>query len=330
MSTQMVLTSQNTTGTKLSGQQTILVAGATGMVGSALCRKLALRGFGKVLTPTRQQLDLLDQSEVYKYLLSHRPDVVIVAAARVGGIHANATYPAEFLHHNLAIASHLIEGSHRANIDRLLFLGSTCIYPRQAPQPMAEEALLTGPLEPTNEAYAIAKIVGVKLCQVYRKQYGRDYISAMPTNLYGPGDNYHPENSHVLPALLRRFVESQEQGLSEVVVWGTGNARREFLYVDDAADAFLYLLDHYHGSEPINVGCEDEVTIRELAEMIQAVVGFKGRLVFDTTRPDGPPRKKADTRRLESLGWRAGESLQQGLSKSLDDFLKRRQSIRQV
>ncbi len=288
----------------------ILIAGASGMVGSALVR--ALPGC-ELLTPKSSELDMRDQSAIFAYLADSRPDVVIVAAARVGGIYANSTYPAQFLYDNLAIAANLIEGSHRADIDRLLFLGSTCIYPREAPQPIPEEALLTGPLEPTNEAYALAKIAGVKLCQAYRAQYGRDYISAMPTNLYGPGDNYHPENSHVLPALLRRFSEAVENGDESVTIWGTGKVLREFLYVEDLAEACVFLLDHYHESLPINVGSPDELTINELAREIAALVGFEGKILHDLSKPDGTPRKKSDTTRLTELGWTAKTPLREGL-----------------
>jgi GDP-L-fucose synthase len=288
------------------------------MVGSALVR--ALQGRATLLTPSRAELNFLDQQSTYGFLERHKPDIVIVAAARVGGIGANSLYPASFLHENLAIASNLIDGSHRANINRLLFLGSSCIYPRLAPQPIPEEALLTGPLEPTNAPYAIAKIAGIKLCQAYRAQHDRDYISIMPCNLYGPGDNYHPSHSHVLPALLRRFYEAKQADHPSVTIWGSGQPLREFLYVDDLASACLHLLDHYHEPMPINVGSPEEVTILELAHKIADLLDYRGEIRLDPTKPDGTPRKKTDTSRLESLGWRPQVSLLEGLKTTLADF----------
>lgn len=285
------------------------------MAGSAIVRALQVAG-DEPLTPTHAELELLDGQAVRAYFEEHKPERVVLAAAKVGGIWANMTYPAEFLYDNLMIAANVIHGAHEADVNRLLFLGSSCIYPRMAPQPIPESALLSGPLEPTNEAYAIAKIAGVKLCEAYRKQYGRDYISAMPTNLYGPGDNYHPENSHVFAALLRRFHEAKD----EVVVWGTGTVQREFLHVDDLAEACLFLLENYHESEPINVGSSEEVRIGELAEMIAEGVGFAGAIRFDPSKPDGTPRKKTDTSRLSALGWEAKISLREGIALTYEQY----------
>jgi GDP-L-fucose synthase len=298
----------------------ILIAGAHGMVGSALIRCLQSSGYTHLLIPTHREVDYTNQQTVRAYIGSQKPDVVVVAAAKVGGIWANMHYPAEFIYINLMIACNLIHESHLAGVCRLLYLGSSCIYPREAQQPIAEKALLTGPLETTNEAYALAKIAGIKMCQHYRAQYGRHYISAMPTNLYGPKDNFHPENSHVIPALIRRFHEAKLNSLREVPVWGTGNALREFLYVDDLASACLHLLHHYDGQEQINVGSEEEVTIRQLAHLIAEVVGYRGKITHDLSKPDGTPRKKTDIARITSLGWKPTVSLQEGLRKSYADF----------
>jgi len=308
----------------------IFVAGHRGMVGSALVRALARRGVADVLVRTRAELDLTDQAAVRAFFVAERPSEVFLAAAKVGGIHANDTYPAEFIAENLAIQSNVIHEAWRAGVQRLLFLGSSCIYPRLAPQPMAEDALLTGPLEATNEPYAIAKIAGIKLCESYNRQYGTDYRSVMPTNLYGPGDNYHPENSHVIPALIRRFHEAKAAGAPEVVIWGTGTPRREFLFVDDMAEACL----HVHGLAPeawraktsprlthLNVGTGEDVTIAELAATVGRVVGYGGRIAFDTTKPDGTPRKLLDVGRLAALGWRASTPLEAGLAVAYRDFL---------
>jgi len=300
----------------------ILIAGARGMVGSAIERRLRAAGHTNLLTPGRAELDLRDQAATLRWFEAHRPEVVIVAAAKVGGIHANNTYPAEFIADNLSIALHAIEAAHRTSVGRLLFLGSSCIYPKHAPQPMTEDCLLTSPLEPTNEAYAIAKIAGLKLCQYYRKQYGVLYHSLMPTNLYGPGDNYHPQNSHVLPALIRRFHEAKETGAPEVVIWGTGTPRREFLHVDDLADATLFLLSLENPPDWINVGTGTDVTIRELAEQVMRTVGYTGRLTFDSTKPDGTPRKLMDVSRLSTLGWRARISLEDGVRRTYAAFLE--------
>ncbi|MBE2213383.1 MAG: GDP-L-fucose synthase [Opitutaceae bacterium] len=305
----------------MSPDSKIFIAGSRGMVGSAIVRRLRAGGFSNLLTPTSAELDLRNQAATHAWLAANKPDVVIVAAAKVGGIHANNTYPAEFIAENLAIALNCIDGSHRAGVPRLLFLGSSCIYPKHAPQPMTEDCLLTGPLEPTNEAYAIAKIAGLKLCQYYRKQYGVLYHSLMPTNLYGPGDNYHPKNSHVLPALIRRFHEAKETGAPEVVVWGTGTPRREFLHVDDLADATHFLLSLESPPDWINVGTGTDVTIRELAEVFMHAVGYTGRLTFDTTKPDGTPRKLMDVSRLTALGWHARISLEEGVRQTYAAFL---------
>ena len=308
----------------------IFVAGHRGMVGSAICRQLQKQADVEIITRTRDELDLCDQSAVHAFMHSEKPDEVILAAAKVGGIHANNTYPAEFIYQNLQIQNNIIHASHIIDVQKLLFLGSSCIYPRQVQQPMREDALLTGVLEPTNEPYAIAKIAGLKMCESYNRQYGRDYRSVMPTNLYGPGDNYHPENSHVVPALIRRFHEAKEKDLDEVVVWGSGTPMREFLYVDDMAHASLFVhnLDTQRFSKNtkprlshINVGTGTDVTIRKLAESIQNVVGFMGELKFDRTRPDGTERKLMDVSLLSNLGWKAETPLKSGLERSYADFL---------
>lgn len=291
------------------------------MVGSALVRALNARGQHTVLTADRKELDLSNQAAVEQWFASQRPEVVIVAAAKVGGIHANSTYPAEFLYDNLMIAANCIEAAHRHHVQRLLFLGSSCIYPREAPQPMREEVLLSSELEKTNEAYAIAKIAGLKLCQYYRKQYGVLFHSAMPTNLYGPGDNYHPENSHVIPGLIRRFHEAKIHGASEVTVWGTGSPRREFLYADDLAEGCLHLLGAEDPPDWINIGYGEDVTIRELAQLVKDVVGFEGALKFDSSKPDGTPRKLMETSKMKALGWQARTPLQEGLVEAYRDFL---------
>ena len=308
----------------------IFVAGHRGMVGSAICRLLQKQADVEIITRTREELDLCDQSAVLEFMKSEKPDEVILAAAKVGGIHANNTYPAEFIYQNLQIQNNVIHAAHINDVQKLLFLGSSCIYPRAVEQPMREDALLTGILEPTNEPYAIAKIAGIKMCESYNRQCGRDYRSVMPTNLYGPGDNYHPENSHVVPALIRRFHEAKENNLDEVVVWGSGKPMREFLYVDDMAKAslFVHTLDqdtYLENTEPmlshINVGTGTDVTIRELAETVQDVVEFKGELLFDPTKPDGTPRKLMDVTLLSNLGWKASVSLKSGLERSYADFL---------
>lgn len=291
----------------------IFVAGHRGLVGSAVARRLTADGH-EVLTRTRAELDLTDAAGTAAFLRETRPDAVVLAAAKVGGIMANSTYPVQFLEENLRIQLSVIAGAHAAGVGRLLFLGSSCIYPKLAPQPIGEDALLTGPLEPTNEAYALAKIAGIVQVQSYRKQYGAAYISAMPTNLYGPGDNFDLETSHVLPALVRRFHEAREAGLDEITLWGSGTPRREFLHVDDLAAACAVLLRSYDGDEPVNIGCGEDLTIRELAETVADVTGFEGRLAWDTSKPDGTPRKLLDVTRLASLGWKPGIALRDGIA----------------
>jgi GDP-L-fucose synthase len=301
----------------------VLVAGARGMVGSALVRRLAAGGYARVLAPARAELDLLDAAATRGWLARERPAYVFIAAAKVGGIHANDTFRAQFLHENLAIADHLIDGAHRAGVQRLMFLGSSCIYPKLAPQPLREDALLTGPLEPTNEPYAIAKIAGVKLCEAYNAQYGRQYVSAMPTNLYGPNDNYDLQTSHVLPALIRKAHEAKLRGDAELVVWGSGTPMREFLYVDDLADACVHLMERGYDGPLVNVGTGQDVTIRELAEIVMSVVGFEGRIVFDAGKPDGTPRKLLDVSRLHAQGWRHRVGLREGIGLAYRDYLAR-------
>lgn len=304
----------------LTGKR-VWVAGHRGMVGGAVVRRLASENC-TVLTAGRDVLDLTRQQAVEEWVAANKPDAVVVAAAKVGGIHANDTYPADFLYENLVIETNIVQASFRANVGKLLFLGSSCIYPKLAPQPMAENALLTGPLEPTNEWYAIAKIAGIKLCQAYRKQHGCDYISAMPTNLYGIGDNFHPANSHVLPALMARLHDAKRDRLPEVAIWGSGKPLREFLYVDDLADALVFLLKNYSGYDHVNVGTGQEVSIRTLAEQVAAAVGWQGRFVFDATKPDGTPRKLMDNAKLAKLGWTARTSLAEGLRLTYAWFLE--------
>ncbi len=296
----------------------IFVTGHRGMVGSALVRKLQSLGYTHVLTRSRQELDLLDQVAVTEFLTEEKPDYIFIAAAKVGGIQANNTYRADFLYQNLMIEANLIHGAHMAGVQRLMFLGSSCIYPRDCAQPIKEEYLLSGPLEQTNEPYAIAKIAGIKLAESYNHQYGREYISVMPTNLYGPNDNYDLANSHVLPALLRKAHEAKLRGDSEYVVWGSGTPRREFLYVDDLADACVYLMEQGYAGSLLNVGTGEDVTIRELAETVMDIVGFSGRIVFDSTKPDGTPRKLLDVSQLAALGWRARTSLRDGIRLAYD------------
>ena len=291
------------------------------MVGSALVRRFESEPGVSLVLRTSAQLDLTRQAAVETFFATEQPEVAVIAAARVGGIHANNTYPAEFLYDNLAIAANTLHAAYRQGVKRVLFLGSSCIYPKHAPQPMPEDCLLTGALEPTNEAYAIAKIAGLKLCQYYRRQYGVLFHSAMPTNLYGPGDNYHPENSHVLPALLRRFHDAARAGRPEVVAWGTGSPRREFLHVDDLADACAFLLRQADPPDWVNVGTGADVTIKELTELVAATVGFQGRIAWDASQPDGTPRKLLDGSSLARLGWKAKISLQQGIKETYASFL---------
>ncbi|MBA4501512.1 GDP-L-fucose synthase [Marinobacterium marinum] len=309
--------------------KTIFVAGHRGMVGSAIVRQLEERGGYRILTATRNELNLLDQVAVQRYFAEHSIGQVYLAAAKVGGIQANNSYPAEFIYQNLMIEANIIHAAHQSGVQKLLFLGSSCIYPKHAEQPMREDALLTGVLEPTNEPYAIAKIAGIKLCESYNRQYGRDYRSVMPTNLYGPNDNFHPENSHVIPAMMRRFHEAVQSGQEEVVIWGTGTPMREFLHVDDMAAASVHVMNlagtvYQAYTQPmlshINVGTGVDCTIRELAETLAKVTGFQGALRFDTTKPDGTPRKLMDVSRLASLGWQAGIDLESGLQSTYEWF----------
>ncbi|MEA2783183.1 MAG: GDP-L-fucose synthase [Rhodospirillaceae bacterium] len=306
----------------LSGRR-VFVAGHRGMVGSALVRRLA-REDCEVLTAGREEVDLRRQAPTEDWLSARRPDAVIVAAATVGGILANSTRPAEFLYDNLAIAANVLEASRRAQVAKLLFLGSSCIYPKLAPQPLAEDSLLTGPLEPTNEWYAIAKIAGIKLCQAYRSQHGCDFISAMPTNLYGPGDNFDLASSHVVPALMRKIDQAKQSGSETVEIWGSGTPRREFLYVDDLADSCVFLIQHYNGYDHVNIGVGQDLTIRQLAETIAGVVGYHGGFVYDRSKPDGTPQKLLDVGRLTALGWQATTSLEDGLRQSYDWYLAHR------
>lgn len=291
----------------------IYVAGHRGLVGSAIYRLLKKRGFENLITRTHSELELMDAVAVQKFFEETKPEFVFLAAAKVGGIHANSTYPADFMRENLIVQTNVIHESWRNGVEKLMFLGSSCIYPKLCPQPISEESLLTGELEPTNEAYALAKIAGIKTCQSYNQQYGTNFISAMPTNLYGINDNFHPENSHVLPALIRRFHEAKLADSESISIWGTGNPRREFLHSDDLADAVLFLMENYNDSEIVNVGCGEDQTIRVLAETISEVVGYSGRLEFDSSRPDGTPQKILDISKIRVLGWAPEISLKKGL-----------------
>ncbi|EJN10667.1 nucleoside-diphosphate-sugar epimerase [Bradyrhizobium sp. YR681] len=300
--------------------RSVYVAGHRGMVGSALVRRLA-REDVRLVTAERREMDLRNQAAVFDWFAKVRPQVIFLAAAKVGGIVANDTLRAEFIYDNIAIAANAIQAAHQNGAEKLLFLGSSCIYPKLAPQPLREDSVLTGPLEPTNEPYAIAKIAGIKMVEAYRSQYGSDFISVMPTNLYGPGDNYHPEMSHVVAALIRRFHEAKVSGAKNVVVWGTGTPRREFLYVDDMADACVHLMKTYSSSELVNIGTGEDITIAEFARVVADIVGYSGEISFDTTRPDGTPRKLLDVSRLAQLGWRATTSLQDGLKRAYAAYL---------
>jgi GDP-L-fucose synthase len=291
----------------------VFVAGHRGLVGSALVRRLRREGFTNLILRTRKELDLSDRPAVLRFFERERPSHVFVAAAKVGGILANSTYPADFISENLAIALSMIEASHQTGVRKLLYFGSSCVYPKHAPQPMREEHLLTGPLEPTNEWYAVAKIAGIKLCQAYRRQFGADFISAMPTNLYGPGDNFELQSSHVLPALIRKVHEAHLSGEAQVEVWGTGAPRREFLHVDDLADAAVHVMREYSGDAPINIGAGEDIRIADLAQLVAEVVGYRGEIVYDTSKPDGTPRKLLDLEKLSSLGWRPRISLREGI-----------------
>ncbi len=309
-------------------QARIYIAGHRGMVGSAIIRALQARGYTNLLTRTSKELDLRNQAAVQRFFETEKPDYVFLAAARVGGILANNTYPADFIYDNLAIETNIIHSAHLAGVKKLLFLGSTCIYPKMAPQPLKEEYLLTAPLEPTNEWYAIAKIAGIKLCQAYRKQHGDDFISAMPTNLYGPEDNFDLEKSHVVPAMIRKMHEAKSRNDPTVSIWGTGTPLREFLHVDDLADALMFLMQNYSAEEHVNVGVGEDLSIRELAETIREVVGFKGELVFDSSKPDGTPRKLVDTAKINTLGWKAKTGLADGLASAYRWFLDNQESAR--
>lgn len=306
----------------------IYVAGHKGLAGGAIWKKLVENGYTNLLGKTSKELDLTNRNEVFEFFKHEKPEVVIDAAARVGGIQANNTYPAEFLSENLQIQTNLIDASNAINVDKLLFLGSSCIYPKFAPQPIREDSLLTGALEPTNDAYAIAKIAGIMQVQASRRQYGRHWISAMPTNLYGPGDNFHPENSHVLPALMRRIHEAKVNDLEEVTIWGSGTPRREFLYIDDLAEACVFLINNFDSADPINVGVGTDVSIRELAVLISEVVGFSGKLSQDLSKPDGTPQKLLDVTNINNCGWKATTSLQEGLHKTYDWFLQNQENFR--
>ena len=305
---------------QLTPSSRIYVAGHRGLVGSAIVRNLLQRGCNQLVLRTHAELDLTSQADVRRFFETERPEAVIMAAARVGGIHANNSQPALFIRDNLLIQDNVIDAAHRSGVAKFVFLGSSCIYPKLAPQPIKEDYLLTGPLEPTNEWYAIAKIAGVKMCQAYRREFGFNAISLMPTNLYGPGDNFDLQNSHVLPALIRRFHEAALRGDASLTVWGTGTPRREFLHVDDLADAVLYLLQSYDGEPIVNIGWGEDVTIRELAEMVMSVVGYRGRINFDASKPDGTPRKLLDVSRLKDLGWQAKIRLKDGIERTYEWF----------
>lgn len=302
----------------------IYVAGHSGLVGSAIVRNLKAKGFNHLLFRTHSELDLCDAQAVRSFFEEEKPEYVFVAAAQVGGILANATYPAEFIRNNLAIEENIIHSAYESGVKKLLFLGSSCIYPRDCPQPIKEEYLMSGPLETTNEWYAIAKIAGLKLCQAYSKQYGARFISLMPTNLYGPRDNFDPETSHVAPALIRKFVEAKEQNAPHVVLWGTGSPRREFLYVDDLAEAALWAMEEYEENQWLNIGTGEDVTILELAHLISELVGYSGKIVFDTEKPDGTPRKLLDVSKINERGWRAETDLRSGLKKAIAWYLENR------
>lgn len=302
----------------------IFIAGHRGLVGSAIWRKLKEQGFTQLIGKTRAELDLLDAKAVGQFFAQEKPEYIFDAAAKVGGIHANDTYPAEFLYQNLQIQNNLIHQAYLAKVKKFLFLGSSCIYPKLAPQPMKEDALLTGPLEPSNQWYAVAKIAGIKMCQAYRREYGCDFISAMPTNMYGPNDNYDLQNSHVLPALIRKFHEAKNSSTREVVCWGTGSPFREFLYSDDLAEACVFLMDKYSEEQFINIGSGSEITIKELSELVGKIIGFDGKIVWDNSKPDGTPRKLMDSSRLFALGWKPRVSLEEGIRLAYKDFCQRK------
>ncbi len=311
-------------------QASIYVAGHRGLVGSAIVRCLKSRGYENLLLRTSSELDLKEQGAVRDFFAAEKPDYVILAAAKVGGILANDTYPAEFIYDNLMMEANVVDAAYRNGVKKMLALGSTCIYPKMAPQPLKEEYLLTGPLEPTNEWYAVAKIAGIKLCQAYRKQYGCDFIAAMPTNLYGPGDNFDLQKSHVLPAMIRKFHEAKENKSSAVTLWGTGAPLREFLHVDDLADACLFLMDSYSGEEIVNIGVGHDISILELANIVRRAVGFEGDIEFDTSKPDGTPRKLVDTGKINSMGWKASIELEEGVNSTYQWFLDNLSALRGV
>lgn len=306
----------------------IYVAGHRGMVGSAIVRKLVAEGYNNIITRSSKELDLRNQDAVTRFFAAEKPDYVFLAAAKVGGIVANNTYRADFIYENLAIQNNIIHNSYVNEVKKLMFLGSSCIYPKMAPQPLKEEYLLTGLLEETNEPYAIAKIAGIKMCDAYRAQYGCNFISVMPTNLYGYNDNYHPQNSHVLPAMIRRFYEAKEAKKDEVVIWGTGSPKREFLFADDLAEACFFLMENYNEPAPINVGIGTDVTIKELAYLVKDIIGFEGEISFDTTKPDGTPRKLMDVEKLHSFGWKHTVELPEGIKLAFQDFLSKEEEIK--
>jgi GDP-L-fucose synthase len=314
----------------MNQESKVYVAGHGGLVGSAILRRLESAGYDNLLTRGRDELDLLSPPHVDEFFAAERPEYVFLAAARVGGILANSTYPVEFLQDNLRIELNVIEAAYRHGVKKLLFLGSSCIYPKYAPQPMKEAHLLTGELEPTNQPYAIAKIAGIELCQAYNRQYGTNFVSVMPTNLYGPGDNFDLRNSHVLPALIRKFHEAKEHREPSVAVWGTGAPRREFLYVDDLADACFFLMHHYSGGEIVNIGVGQDISVGELAELVREVVGYGGEIAYDTSKPDGTPRKLLDVSKLSSLGWKARTSLREGIERTYHWYLGERPNQRTV
>jgi GDP-L-fucose synthase len=307
----------------MNRQDKIFVAGHRGMVGSAICRKLQQEGYSQIITRTSKELDLTDQQAVNQFFEKEQPHYVFLAAAKVGGIHANNTFRADFLYRNLMIESNVIHASHVHKVEKLLFLGSSCIYPKLAPQPLKEESLLTGTLEYTNEPYAIAKIAGIKMCEAYRDQYGCNFISAMPTNLYGPNDNYDLQNSHVLPALIRKFHDAKMQQSPTVEVWGTGSPLREFLHVDDLAEACYFLMQHYNEKDFVNVGCGEDLSIKSLAEMIQSIVGYQGDLIWNTDKPDGTPRKLMDVSKIKGMGWSPKINLEQGIANVYREYQQR-------
>jgi len=304
----------------------IYVAGHTGLVGSAIKRKLELEGCTNIICRTHQELDLINQDAVNKFFKEEKPEYVFLSAAKVGGIQANNTYPAEFIYQNLMIQNNILHSAHENGVVKLMFLGSSCIYPKFADQPMKEEYLLTGELEPTNEGYALAKISGIQLCKAYRKQYGSNFISVMPTNLYGPNDNYHPENSHVLPAFIRRFHEAKIKNLKEVTCWGSGSPFREFLYIDDLADACIHLMRNYNDSQHVNIGTGEDISLKDLADLISGVVGYTGKILWDTSKPDGTPKKLLDVSKLKTLGWKYETKLKDGIVSVYKDYVKNLES----